>query len=275
MGGLPAASPRPGSPPAFLLQQHHLVARKGTGRGSPVPASFFTLQGDSAHTNISSKNYYFFKFLTKFSFSFTKCSPVQIWTVHGKNMFLLLRVLSRVSFLSFLSLCLSHWSHIVLEGCFLPEGCLTLALLSGRLSVSASLTQAALFWKGVSQCLSHGHCCLEDCFSTCLSFEQHCSGRVFLSMSLTRAALFRKVLCVSHMGSIVLEGSFSECLSHGQHCSGSLFLSVSFTQAALFQKLVSQCVSHMSSIVPEGSFSACLSHGQHCSGSLSLSVSLT
>ena len=149
--------------------------------------------------------------------------------------------------LSLLSLTVSLTLEPHRSGRLFPSGrlSLTLSLLSGRLSVSVSLTQAALFWKGVSQCLSHGHCCLEDCFSTCLSFEQHCSGRVFLSVSLTRAAMFWNLVsqCVSHTGSIVLEACFSVCLSHGQCCSRRFF----------------PCVSHTGSIVPEGSFSVCLS----------------
>ena len=181
-------------------------------------------------------------------------------------MFLPLRVLSRVSSLSFLSLCLSHeqrrsgslsqcvshtratsfrkvvshtvtvvWevvcqcvphtSSTVLEGCLSVS--LTWALLSGGLSVSVSLTQAALFWKGVSH-----------------------TGTVVWKIVSRR---------VSHTGSIVPEGCFSACLSHWQHCSRRFFLSGSLTWAALFPKVLSQCVSHTGSIALEACLS-CLSH---------------
>ena len=78
--------------------------------------------------------------------------------------------------LSFLSACLS------LKQCY-----------SGRLSLSVSLTWAALFRKVVSQCLWHGSVLLEVWLSVCPSHEQRCSGRSSLSVSLILATLFWKV----------------------------------------------------------------------------------
>lgn len=116
MGGLPAASPLPGDPIALLLQQHHLGAKKGTGL---VPSSFFR---EILLAQIFPPKDFFFLIPDKILFFFHQMFSLSDMDGLLQEHVSLLRILFRV-----LSL----------------------------LSLSVPLTQAVLFRKVVSQCVSH------------------------------------------------------------------------------------------------------------------------